>query len=159
MRHPREERIAMARDRKAADGDGHSLRRRWVRLTTVRPASWRRALVDVGQLTGLVIGGTTGESPSMSDDEKIRLFAEVKEEVGDSEACRDRRAPRTTTTASPLNLSVRGRRKLASDASAPDGSCVQQAAAWRVCTSTSKRLQRPLRPTRNPVQRALAERR
>ena len=33
---------------------------------------------------GLVIGGTTGESPSMSDDEKIRLFAEVKEEVGDS---------------------------------------------------------------------------
>ena len=33
---------------------------------------------------GLVIGGTTGESPSMSDDEKIRLFAEVKEEVGDT---------------------------------------------------------------------------
>ena len=33
---------------------------------------------------GLVIGGTTGEAPSMSDDEKIRLFAEVKEEVGDS---------------------------------------------------------------------------
>ena len=32
---------------------------------------------------GLVIGGTTGEAPSMSDDEKIRLFAEVKEEVGD----------------------------------------------------------------------------
>ena len=31
---------------------------------------------------GLVIGGTTGESPSMSDDEKVRLFAEVKEEVG-----------------------------------------------------------------------------
>ena len=35
---------------------------------------------------GLVIGGTTGESPSMSDDEKIRLFAEVKEEVGESAA-------------------------------------------------------------------------
>ena len=33
---------------------------------------------------GLVIGGTTGESPSMSDDEKVRLFAEVKEVVGDS---------------------------------------------------------------------------
>jgi 4-hydroxy-tetrahydrodipicolinate synthase len=33
-----------------------------------------------------VIGGTTGESPSMSDDEKIRLFAEVKEEVGESAA-------------------------------------------------------------------------
>jgi 4-hydroxy-tetrahydrodipicolinate synthase len=35
---------------------------------------------------GLVIGGTTGESPSMSDDEKIRLFAEVKEAVGDTAA-------------------------------------------------------------------------
>ena len=35
---------------------------------------------------GLVIGGTTGESPAMSDDEKIRLFAEVKEEVGESAA-------------------------------------------------------------------------
>ena len=33
---------------------------------------------------GLVIGGTTGESPSMSDEEKIRLFAEIKEEVGNS---------------------------------------------------------------------------
>jgi len=35
---------------------------------------------------GLVIGGTTGESPSMSDDEKIRLFAEIKEAVGESAA-------------------------------------------------------------------------
>jgi 4-hydroxy-tetrahydrodipicolinate synthase len=41
-----------------------------------------RGLVDSGT-DGLVIGGTTGESPSMSDDEKVRLFAEVKEEVGD----------------------------------------------------------------------------
>ena len=31
---------------------------------------------------GLVIGGTTGESPSMSDEEKLRLFAEVKDAVG-----------------------------------------------------------------------------
>ena len=44
-----------------------------------------RALLDSGS-DGLVIGGTTGESPSMSDDEKIRLFAEVKEEVGDEAA-------------------------------------------------------------------------
>ena len=34
----------------------------------------------------LVIGGTTGEAPSMSDDERIRLFAEVKEEVGNRAA-------------------------------------------------------------------------
>ncbi|HKI83809.1 MAG TPA: 4-hydroxy-tetrahydrodipicolinate synthase [Candidatus Krumholzibacteria bacterium] len=33
---------------------------------------------------GLVIGGTTGESPSMTTEEKLRLFAEVKEAVGDS---------------------------------------------------------------------------
>ncbi len=44
-----------------------------------------RAIVDSGS-DGLVIGGTTGESPSMSDEEKIRLFAEVKEEVGERAA-------------------------------------------------------------------------
>ena len=31
---------------------------------------------------GLVIGGTTGEAPSMSDDERLRLFAEAKEAIG-----------------------------------------------------------------------------
>ncbi|MBI4219850.1 MAG: 4-hydroxy-tetrahydrodipicolinate synthase [Chloroflexi bacterium] len=40
-----------------------------------------KGLVDSGT-DGLVIGGTTGESPSMSDEEKLRLFAEVKEAVG-----------------------------------------------------------------------------
>ena len=44
-----------------------------------------KGIVDSGS-DGLVIGGTTGEAPSMSDDEKLRLFAEVKEEVGDSAA-------------------------------------------------------------------------
>ena len=43
------------------------------------------ALVESGT-DGLVIGGTTGESPSMSDAEKIRLFAEVKEAVGNTAA-------------------------------------------------------------------------
>ena len=42
-------------------------------------------LVNSGS-DGLVIGGTTGESPSMSEDEKLRLFGEVKEEVGDRAA-------------------------------------------------------------------------
>ena len=41
-----------------------------------------QGLVDSGS-DGLVIGGTTGESPSMSDHEKVRLFAEVKEAIGD----------------------------------------------------------------------------
>jgi len=44
-----------------------------------------KALINSGS-DGLVIGGTTGESPSMSNDEKIRLFAEVKEEVGEQAA-------------------------------------------------------------------------
>ena len=35
---------------------------------------------------GLVIGGTTGEAPSMSMDEKLRLFAEVKEAIGEKGA-------------------------------------------------------------------------
>ena len=44
-----------------------------------------KGLVKSGS-DGLVIGGTTGESPSMSDEEKLRLFAEVKEVVGDGAA-------------------------------------------------------------------------
>ena len=44
-----------------------------------------RALLGAGS-DGLVIGGTTGESPSMSDEEKLRLFGEVKDEVGDEGA-------------------------------------------------------------------------
>ena len=40
------------------------------------------ALVDAGN-DGLIIGGTTGEAPALSDEEKLRLFTEVKEELGD----------------------------------------------------------------------------
>ena len=40
------------------------------------------ALLSSGS-DGLVIGGTTGEAPSMSDEEKIKLYSEVKEEIGD----------------------------------------------------------------------------
>jgi dihydroorotate dehydrogenase len=31
---------------------------------------------------GIVVAGTTGESPVLSDEEKLRLFATVKEQVG-----------------------------------------------------------------------------
>lgn len=44
-----------------------------------------RALVESGT-EGLVVAGTTGESPTLSHDEKLRLFAEVKAEVGDRAA-------------------------------------------------------------------------
>ncbi|HKG35098.1 MAG TPA: 4-hydroxy-tetrahydrodipicolinate synthase [Solirubrobacterales bacterium] len=39
-------------------------------------------LIDHGS-HGLVIAGTTGESPTLSDDEKLALLREVKEELGD----------------------------------------------------------------------------
>jgi 4-hydroxy-tetrahydrodipicolinate synthase len=41
-----------------------------------------RALVDSGS-DGLVISGTTGESPTLSPEEKLRLFAEVKSAIAD----------------------------------------------------------------------------
>jgi 4-hydroxy-tetrahydrodipicolinate synthase len=44
--------------------------------------SLARRLVDEGS-HGLVVSGTTGESPTLSDDEKLRLFEAVLEEVGD----------------------------------------------------------------------------
>jgi 4-hydroxy-tetrahydrodipicolinate synthase len=39
-----------------------------------------RALLDSGS-DGLVVGGTTGEAPTLSHDEKLKLFAAVKEAV------------------------------------------------------------------------------
>ncbi len=47
-----------------------------------RAATLARRLVDGGN-DGLVIAGTTGESPTLSDEEKIRLFGTVKDAVGD----------------------------------------------------------------------------
>ena len=41
-----------------------------------------RHLVDRGS-DGLVVAGTTGESPSLSDDEKLELFRAAKDAVGD----------------------------------------------------------------------------
>ena len=40
------------------------------------------ALLDSGS-DGLVVTGTTGEGPTLSNEEKIRLYAEVKEAIGD----------------------------------------------------------------------------
>ena len=39
-----------------------------------------RALLDSGS-DGLVVSGTTGESPTLSFEEKLRLFAEIKSAV------------------------------------------------------------------------------
>ncbi|MDR7556359.1 MAG: 4-hydroxy-tetrahydrodipicolinate synthase [Armatimonadota bacterium] len=47
-----------------------------------RAAQLARRLIEAGN-DGLVVAGTTGESPTLSDAEKIRLFHTVKEAVGD----------------------------------------------------------------------------
>ncbi|GAI44060.1 unnamed protein product, partial [marine sediment metagenome] len=39
-----------------------------------------RALLDSGS-DGLIISGTTGESPTLSREEKLRLFTEVKSAI------------------------------------------------------------------------------
>jgi 4-hydroxy-tetrahydrodipicolinate synthase len=54
------------------DGDGE--------LDTKAAADLARWLVDHGN-DGLVLAGTTGESPTLSDDEKIALFEAVREAV------------------------------------------------------------------------------
>ena len=41
-----------------------------------------RALLDSGS-DGVVVAGTTGESPTLTHEEKLRLFSAVKEAVGD----------------------------------------------------------------------------
>lgn len=47
-----------------------------------RAAELAKRLIDHGS-DGLVVAGSTGEAPTLSDDEKIRLFATVVEAVGD----------------------------------------------------------------------------
>ena len=44
--------------------------------------SLANALLDSGS-DGVVVSGTTGESPTLTSEEKLRLFAEVKGSVGD----------------------------------------------------------------------------
>ena len=46
-----------------------------------RAKEFAKALVNTGS-DGLLIGGTTGESPSMSEEEKLELFKSVKDAVG-----------------------------------------------------------------------------
>lgn len=51
----------------------------------VRAGELAKAILKSGS-DGLVIGGTTGEAPSMSDDELIQLFTSVKEAIGEDGA-------------------------------------------------------------------------
>lgn len=51
------------------------------RLDYVRAADLARRLVDHGS-ESLVVAGTTGESPTLTDEEKVELFRTVKQAVG-----------------------------------------------------------------------------
>jgi len=51
----------------------------------VRARKLARALLKSGS-EGLIVSGTTGESPTLTVDEKLRLFGEIKEEIGDEGA-------------------------------------------------------------------------
>ena len=55
------------------------------RVDYAQAAKLARALIDSGS-DGLVIGGTTGEAPAMSDDERLKLFDEVKQAIGEDGA-------------------------------------------------------------------------
>ena len=48
-------------------------------------AKLAKAIIDSGS-DGLVIGGTTGEAPTISDEEKLKLFSIVKESIGPNHA-------------------------------------------------------------------------
>ena len=65
------------------------------RWTTPRRAPGP-ALIASGS-DGLVVSGTTGESPTLTAEEKLRLYAEVKSAVGG----RPRSSPAPPTTTPP----------------------------------------------------------
>src|SRR5919199_1617230 len=52
------------------------------RVDYARARQLAQALVASGS-DGLVVAGTTGESPTLTHDEKLRLFGEVRSAVGD----------------------------------------------------------------------------
>ncbi|MEK7681239.1 MAG: dihydrodipicolinate synthase family protein, partial [Chloroflexota bacterium] len=50
-------------------------------LDTEQAGKLAKALLDSGS-EGLVLAGTTGESPTLTREEKLRLFAEVRSAIG-----------------------------------------------------------------------------
>ena len=67
-----------------------------------------RHLVEHGS-EGLVLAGTTGEGPTLTDDEKLALFEAVLDEVG-SRRARDREHRAPTTRAHSVHLTRDARR-------------------------------------------------
>ena len=48
----------------------------------LKARSLASALLDSGS-DGVIVSGTTGESPTLNTEEKLRLFGEIKEEIGE----------------------------------------------------------------------------
>ena len=62
-----------------------------------------RRQIDAG-ITAVVVAGTTGESPTLSDDEKIELFRRCKKYAGN--ACKIIAGTGTNSTEHAIALSV-----------------------------------------------------
>ena len=104
-----------------------------------RSSASSRHLVDNGS-DGLVVSGTTGESPTLTDEEKLELFAAAVDAVGDRATVVA--GTGTYDTAHSVHLTeararARRRRDPRRDA------VLQQAAAARRSSRTSRRSPRP----------------
>ena len=82
---------------------GHAVRRRRRRSTSTARPTLARWLVDHGN-DGLVVAGTTGEAPTLTDDEKVELWRAVREAVDVPDHRRHRAA---TTPATRIGLTQR----------------------------------------------------
>ena len=72
-------------DSRSTDRDGHAVRRGRRRRSGRAHAASPSHLLEHGS-HGLVVGGTTGECPTLTDEETIELLRAVRAEVGDDGA-------------------------------------------------------------------------
>ena len=75
-------RSKITRARRGPDGDGDALPRRTAASISTRFRGSRATWSSNGS-DGLVVTGTTGESPTLADDERLDLYAAAVDEVGD----------------------------------------------------------------------------
>ena len=99
---------------------------------------------------GLVIGGTTGEAPSMTDEERLRLFGEVKDAVGNNAAV----VAGTTDKQPPqVRRALPGSREGGGRLFASNSARLQQAPAGGAVPALQGH-SRGHEPARHPLQRA-----
>ena len=111
---------------------GHAVRRRRRRWTSTPPSASRRTWSTTG-CDGLVVSGTTGESPTTTDAEKDDLLRAVLEAVG--ERAHDRRRGRAPTTPHHTVELARAGREGRGPRAARRHPVLQQAARRRGCVA------------------------